>query len=141
VTWYDGGLRPKVSGSHIPATRSLPRQGSIFIGQKGTLVLAHMGRLVLFPEDDFPGDSVADLESLNHYHGWVDGCISGVQPSDGFGYAAKLTEAVLLGNIAVRLRKEQLHWDETAMTFSSHPAANKWLRREYRDGWEIEAVA
>jgi predicted dehydrogenase len=141
VTWYDGGLRPSVSGSHIPATRSLPRQGSIFIGQKGTLVLAHMGRLVLFPEDDFAGDSVADLESLNHYHGWVDGCISGVQPSDGFGYAAKLTEAVLLGNIAVRLRKEKLHWDEAAMSFSSHPAAKKWLRREYRDGWEIEAVA
>lgn len=141
VTWYDGGLRPSVSGSHIPATRSLPRQGSIFIGEQGTLVLPHVGRLMLFPEDKYPEGTIEDLESLNHYHGWVDGCISGDQPSDGFGYAAKLTEAVLLGNIAIRWRKEKLQWDEASMSFTSHPEANRWLRREYRDGWDIEAVA
>ena len=141
VTWYDGGLLPSVKGSHIPATRALPRQGSIFIGEKGSLVLQHMGRPVLFPEDQYGADAVDDLESLNHYHGWVDGCIDGVQPSDGFVYAAKLTEAVLLGNIGVRMRKEKLHWDESAMKFTGHDDANTHLRRDYRDGWDIEAVA
>lgn len=141
VTWYDGGLRPSVSGSHVPATRALPRQGSMFIGETGTLVLEHMGRLLLFPEADFPATAVQDLPSLNHYHGWVDGCIQSLQPSDGFVYAAKLTEAVLLGNIAVRFRKQRLRWDEAAMKFVDHAEADKWLRREYRDGWDIEAVA
>jgi predicted dehydrogenase len=140
ITWYDGGLRPSVSGSHIPETTAIPAQGSIFIGEKGTLVLKHMGRLALYPEQQFGADAVDDLESLNHYHGWVDGCISDDQPSDGFAYGAKLTEAVLLGNIAVRLRKQTLHWDEGAMRFSNHDAANAWLKRDYRSGWEIEPV-
>jgi predicted dehydrogenase len=140
ITWYDGGLRPTTEGSHIPAERALPSQGSILIGEKGTMIIPHMGRPQLFPEETFPQDAITDLESLNHYHGWVDGCISGEQPSDGFGYAAKLTEAVLLGNIGVRLRTQKLQWDETAMKFTSHEDANQWLRRDYRDGWDIEAV-
>lgn len=139
ITWYDGGLRPAVKGSHIPETSSIPKQGSIFIGEKGTAVLQHMGRLVLYPLDQYPEGSFSDLESLNHYHGWVDGCLSGKQPSDGFGYAAKLTEAVLLGNIAVRFPKRTLKWNESDMSFSNHPEANQWLKRKYRDGWAIEA--
>ena len=141
VTWYDGGLRPGTKGSHIPPTRSIPDRGSIFIGETGTLVLAHMGRLVLYREDGFLADEFSDLDSLNHYHGWVDGCIDALQPSDGFGYAAKLTEAVLLGNIAVRFRKQKLTWDEDAMSFIDHDDANSWLRRDYRHGWDIQEVA
>ncbi len=88
ITWYDGGLRPSVSGTHIPQTTAIPSQGSIFVGEKGTMVLQHMGRLKLYPEEKFAVDAVDDLPSLNHYHGWVDGCINGEQPSDGFGYGA-----------------------------------------------------
>jgi predicted dehydrogenase len=141
ITWYDGGLRPSVKGSHIPETTAIPSQGSIFIGDKGTMVLQHMGRLKLYPENQYGADAADDLESLNHYHGWVDGCLSGKQPSDGFVYGAKLTEAVLLGNIAVRLRKQTLQWDEAQMKFTNHDQANDWLGRNYRQGWEIEAVA
>ncbi len=140
ITWYDGGLRPSTNGSHIPETTAIPHQGSIFIGEKGTMVLKHMGRAKLYPEEKFPADAFDDLESLNHYHGWVDGCISGQQPSDGFDYAAKLTEAVLLGNIAVRYRGQKLRWDEAAMKFVDHPQADQWLKRDYREGWEIEPV-
>lgn len=139
ITWYDGGLRPSVGGSHIPETTALPKQGSIFVGEKATLVLQHMGRLKLYPKENFGSDSVDELESLNHYHGWVDGCLSGEQPSDGFDYAAKLTEAVLLGNVAVRHRKQTLNWNESEMRFTNHDDANRWLTRDYREGWSIPA--
>ncbi len=141
VTWYDGGLRPSRKGSHIPEHRALPSQGSILVGERGTMVIPHMGRIMLFPEDKYPEGSFDELESLNHYHGWVDGCIDNVQPSDGFVYAAKLTESVLLGNIGVRYRNQPLIWDEGAMSFSNHAQANGWLRRDYRDRWNIEPVA
>ncbi len=140
ITWYDGGLRPSVRGSHIPPTASIPSSGSMFIGEKGTAVLQHMGRLVLHPIEQFGDDAFTDVESVNHYHGWVDGCVSGKQPSDGFGYASKLTEAVLLGNIAVRFPKTKLLWGEQAMKVTNLPEANQWLSREYRDGWEITPV-
>ncbi|QDT11183.1 Gfo/Idh/MocA family protein [Planctomycetes bacterium K23_9] len=138
VTWYDGGLLPSVSGSHVPPTDALPSQGSLIIGDKGTMVLKHMGRAKLYPLDQYATDAFDDLPSLNHYHGWVDGCLSGQQPSDGFDYGAKLTESVLLGNIAVRYANKKLLWDEPAMKITNHNEANQWLRRDYRAGWKLD---
>jgi len=138
ITWNDGGRLPSVRGSHVPGTAALPRSGSLFIGEKGSLVLPHVGELRLY--GDVPKE-VETLESLNHYHGWVDGCLSGKQPSDGFEYGGALTEAVLLGNIAVRYRGETLNWDAESLTITNKPEASKWVTREYREGWEIEPVA
>lgn len=138
VTWYDGGLLPSVKGSHVQPTAALPKQGSLIIGEKGTMILQHMGRPVLHPSESYAADAFADLPSLNHYHGWVDGCISGEQPSDGFDYGAKLTESVLLGNIAARYPKETLKWDEAAMKITNKEEANAWLKRDYRNGWDIQ---
>ena len=135
VTWYDGGRLPSVSGSHVPADQALPRSGSLLIGEKGSVVIPHVGKMQAYPEAGFeivPGE--------NHYHGWIDGILQNKQPSDGFDYGGPLTEAVLLGNIAVRYRGETLEWDAAKMKITSHDEANQWLRREYRDGWDIEAV-
>ena len=140
ISWCDGGLLPSVRGSHVPATAALPRSGSIFIGEKGSMVQPHVGKLRLYPEADYESE-VKEVEGLNHYHGWVDGCISGEQPSDGFDYAALLTESVLLGNIAVRHQKETLQWDADAMKFTNNAEANQWLKRDYRSGWNIEAAS
>jgi predicted dehydrogenase len=135
ITWYDGGRLPTKRGPHLPANERLPSSGSLFIGEKGSLVLPHVAAPRLYP-----GTKVDALESLNHYHGWIDGCISGEQPSDGFDYGGPLTEAVLLGNIAVRYRGTKMQWDADAMKVTNHEEANQWLRREYRDGWDIAGV-
>lgn len=135
ITWNDGGRLPSTANSHLPENYGLPSSGSLLVGEKGSLVLPHVGKLSLFPKI-----AVDELEDLNHYHGWADGCISGMQPSDGFEYAGPLTESVLLGNIAVRYRGTKLLWDGAAMKFTNHEEANKWLKRDYRQGWEIAAV-
>ena len=57
---------------------------------------------------------------------------------DRFG--PRRTEAVLLGNIAVRYRNTKLTWDPSTMRITNHDEANQWLRRDYRDGWDIEPV-
>ena len=139
ISWDDGGKLPKVSGSHVPATAALPGSGSLFIGETGSLVLPHVGEMRLYPEEKYADNLPEPLESLNHYHGWVDGCLSGTQPSDGFDYGGRLTEAVLLGNIGVRYRGELLHWDDAALSITNHDQANRYLTRNYRDGWQIAA--
>lgn len=136
IRWNDGGRLPSVKGSHVPPTVALPASGSLFIGEKGSLVLPHVGRLRLYPQDRFTDYTVEEADDLNHYHGWVDGCISGVQPSDGFDYAGRLTESVLLGNIAVRFRTQKLQWNSETMKFTNVDEPNVWLKRGYRDGWE-----
>lgn len=140
ITWYDGGRLPNTNDSHVPRTTALPRSGSLLIGEQGSLVLPHVGEPQLYPQDRFADRTIEPAENLNHYHGWVDGCLTGKQPSDGFDYAGRLTEAVLLGNIAVRFRKTTLHWDAAAMRVVNLEEANRWITRTYREGWEIEPV-
>ncbi len=140
ITWYDGGRLPHVEGSHVPPTTALPRSGSLFVGEEGSLVLPHVGALRLYPQKNYADHDIQDAEDLNHYHGWVDGCQSGKQPSDGFDYAGPLTEAVLLGNIAVRFRQQKLQWDGGALSITNKQEANRWLTRDYRDGWEFQRV-
>ena len=140
ITWLDGGRRPSTRGTHVPETTRLPSSGSLFHGTEGTMVLPHVGAPRLYPEANYP-EKIEFLESLDHYHGFIDGCITGKQPTDGFDYAGPLTEAVLLGNIAVRFRDQTLTWDADAMKLTSPKAdVSKYLTREYRDGWEIKPV-
>lgn len=135
VSWNDGGRLPSTRDSHLPDTERLPSSGSLFVGEKGSLVQPHVGATRVYPQV-----AIEEADSQNHYHGWLDGCLSGKQPSDGFAYGGPLTEAVLLGNIAVRYRGETLKWDSETMKIANNEDANQWLRREYRDGWDIRPV-
>lgn len=60
--------------------------------------------------------------------------------SDGFGYGALLTETILLGNIAARHPGKTLEWDAAAMKITSLPEANRWLTRDYREGWDLKKL-
>jgi hypothetical protein len=52
--------------------------------------------------------------------------------------AGPVTEAVLLGNIALRFSGKKLSWDSAAFAFPGFPDADRFLRRSYRKGWNIE---
>jgi len=138
LTWYDGGRKPKDLGPHFDRRHGLPNGGSIFIGEKGSLVLPHVGSPKLYPEESYPKSKIPFEESLNHYHGFLDGIITSKQPSDGFSYAGRLTETVLLGNIAVRNKGKLLNWNEEDMSIrSSEEDLSSFLTKKYRTGWEI----
>ena len=51
-------------------------------------------------------------------------------------YARPVTEAILLGAVALRARKK-IEYDSAAMKITNHEDADKYLYREYRKGWEI----
>jgi predicted dehydrogenase len=140
VTWYDGGRLPGTKGGDLPPNEALPSSGSLFIGETGSLVQPHVGAPRLYRKGTQVTEEPEKLPGLDHYHGWVDGIISGKQPSDGFDYAGPLTEVVLLGNIAVRFRGQTLEWDSANLRIKNLEEANPWVRREYRKGWEIAAV-
>ncbi len=141
ITWYNGGLKPADGSSHVPKDTALPSSGSLIIGEEGTIVLPHYKEPIFYPEEKYPQGSIEAAEDLSHYHGFVDGCLSGVQPSDGFDYAGPLTEAVQLGNIAQRFPKKSLLWDAESLRFTNHEAANKFVSKKYRSGWSIKAVS
>ncbi len=56
-----------------------------------------------------------------------------------FDYGGMLTEAFLLGNVAIRTGKK-LEWDGPNMK-TNNPDADKLIKGEYRKGWELAADA
>ena len=104
----------------------LPKSGSLIIGEVGTLVLPHYKEPRFYPQENYPAGSIAVAKDLNYYHGFVDGCLSGSQPSDGFDYGGPLTEAVQLGNIALRFKDKTLKWDANSLTFTSPEPERFW---------------
>ena len=53
-----------------------------------------------------------------------------------FGYAGRLTETMILGNIALRAG-ENIEWDAKHMKVTNVPSANKFVTRDYRKGFEV----
>ncbi|MDF1850221.1 MAG: Gfo/Idh/MocA family oxidoreductase [Verrucomicrobiales bacterium] len=140
ITWNDGGRLPSTKGSHLSAREALPRSGSMLIGEEGTLVIPHVAAPRLYKADGELDEDYEMAEGLDHYHGWIDGCILDEQPSDGFEYGGMLTEPILLANIAIRFPREKLKWDAEEMQFSNHEDANRWLKRDYREGWDLQKL-
>ncbi len=65
---------------------------------------------------------------------WVE-AMRGSEPAGcNFDQATLITEAVLLGNIAIRTGKT-LDYDGQAMRFTNNDAANDHIKTTYRSGW------
>ncbi len=135
VTWHQGTLKP------VPwVQKKIPQWGDgvLFIGEKGML-LSDYGKHVLLPEKDFadyqrPAKTIPD--SLGHHAEWVHACKTGSPTTCHFGYSGPLTEANHLGNVAYRAGR-RIEWDAKAMQIPNARAAEQFLGREYRKGWEL----
>lgn len=67
------------------------------------------------------------------------GCVFGWRKTEShFAQSGPMAEAVLLGTIAIRVPDQLLTWDSAKMKFPNYPAAEKFLKRTYRKGWEVK---
>ena len=57
-----------------------------------------------------------------------------------FGYSGPLTEAVLLGSIAIRVPETTLRWDTATLKFTNSETATALVTKKYRKGWEVKWV-
>ncbi|HUR59257.1 MAG TPA: Gfo/Idh/MocA family oxidoreductase [Opitutaceae bacterium] len=157
VTWSDGGLRPDKKVAKLPAELELPKTGSLFIGEKGNMVLPHLAGPRFYPAENFKEFAYPkDVKGRNHWHDWIDAILAGTKTTDSFDYAGLLTETVQLGNVATRAVKpptpkrgsnlvapkeaNALKWDSAAFRFTNSEAANALLTKTYRAGWAVPAA-
>ena len=142
VTWYDGeGKPPSREKLGVAASVKLPGSGSLLVGEKGSLLIPHVGMPRLLPEETFKEVAIEKVPAINHYTGWADACRGAGQAHSHFDYAGPLTEAVLLGTVAIRVPGETLTWDAAAMKVTNSAKADGLLRKTYRKGWEPAWVA
>jgi hypothetical protein len=141
MKWYDGGkMPPQPAGMSDEAWKEAKEGGVMFVGDKGTMaggrakmpvVLGEFGKDFKPPERTIP-------KSPGHYLEWLNACKGGPSAGTNFDYSGPLTETVLLGNLAIRVN-QPIEWDAEKMR-TNVPEANALLRREYRKGWELEAL-
>lgn len=132
-TWYDGNKIPKKVAGH-----SVPSSGVMFIGTEGEM-FANYSAKKLFPVDKFAGyqpPAPTIPRSIGHHAEWIKACKDGSPTTCNFDYSGALTEAVLLGNVAYRTG-EALQWDAKNLKAVNCPAADQYIQKEYREGWEV----
>ena len=57
-----------------------------------------------------------------------------------FQQTGPMTEAILLGTVAIRRPDQVLYWDPKKLAITNDAAAHKLLRRDYREGWELAGL-
>lgn len=155
-TWMDGGLLPKRPEELLP-DEQLGTNGYIFEGTKGKILSNYNSAPKLLPtsrmaETNFPAPTIARIPGgdAGHYTEWVDACLAGYgkkELASPFDFAGPFTEAVLMGNLAIRSYamkndkgypgRKKLLWDAKNMKITNFDEANQFVKREYRSGWVI----
>lgn len=138
--WYDGGMRPFVPDELRAAGKSLTREGMMFVGDKGKIIAGFRGENpVLIPESKMnfiktEGEKEAGPGGSNDV--WINAFKNKTQSPGSFLYAGPVSETINLGAVALRAGK-RVEYDTVNMKITNLPDANKYLTREYRQGWEL----
>jgi len=141
-------------------------KGVLIIGEKGIISTNINDSSPLMPKlylndgtTEFgPESEPNDEPEYGHQRLWVDACKAGFNSKEhkgltsSFDYAGPMTETVLMGNLAIRsymLRKEnekgqmdfyarkKLLWDGENTRITNLEAANQYVGRTYRKGFEV----
>ena len=153
--WYEGqkevgnGKRVKnLPPEELFHGEKPPGSGSLMVGEKGVLYSPddYGANWKLLPEENFrdfkkPEPRLPRTQGDNDLwmkKEWI-GAIKGGPPGmSNFNYSGKLSEFILLGNVAIRAGVQHpLEWDGENLKITNWPEANTFLMREYRKGYEL----
>jgi predicted dehydrogenase len=141
LTWYDGGLLPP-KPVELGEEELNKGGGALLVGSKGKLMHDTYGRKPrLLPQslhDSFgtPTPKLARIPDENHEMNWVDAAKGKTDPSCPFEYAARLTEVMLLGVVALRAGRK-IQYDGVNMRVTNDSKANAYLSRATRDAASV----
>lgn len=141
LKWYDGGLRPMLI-PELDEGMKMGAGGTLYIGDKGLILNDKILPKALRESYKAPEPTIPS--SPGHEQEWIMACKGGDPGGSDFEWAGPLTETVLLGNIALRrelrekLSGQVLNWDPDKFGFPNMPEADKFLHKEYRQGWDLK---
>jgi predicted dehydrogenase len=139
LTWYDGGLLPN-RPEELGDEQLNKGGGALLVGSKGKLLHDTYGvnpRLLpksLQESVGKPSHKLPRIPGERHELNWADAAKGKTQASCPFEYAARLTEVMLLGVVALRAGTK-IRYDAENMRVTNVMGANDYLTRQYRTGW------
>ena len=141
LTWYDGGLTPP-KPFEMGDVKLEGEGGVLYVGTKGKMLQNTYGaRPRLLPVElhndlGAPEEKTVRVPNQAHEMNWANAIKGTDTISCPFSYAAHLNEIMLLGVAALRAGS-RLVYDGANMKVTNHDAANQFLTREYRKGFEL----
>ena len=155
LTWYEGKKDGKLVlppedllKKLMDPGEKLADSGSILVGEKGVLFSPndYGAEFRITPKGLAEGKNLTKPERLPANGGedqgmkneWVEAIKAG-KPEiaySNFDIASLLTEAFLLGNVAIKTGK-RIDWDGPGLKVTNVPEANRLIQTEYRRGWEV----
>lgn len=144
LTFYDG---KKLPPAELFQGEKITDNGSLMIGSRGTLYTRtwHGGgempgdMFMLLPRKQFIDHSPPKPwlpRTKEHHDEWIQACKGGPAAQSSFDYAARLTEGLLVGFLALRTGKP-IEWDAANMRATGLPEADAYIRPAFRAGWTI----
>jgi len=137
LKWYDGNKQPP-RPEELEPERKMPKNGSLYVGEKGKILVNDAASPRLIPESKMnayerPKPFIPRIKG--HKAEWLDAVKGGPRSGCDFElFGGPLAEVVLLGNVAVRCGKK-IEWDAVNLKAKNAPDADQYIRREYRKGW------
>jgi hypothetical protein len=117
--------------------------GSLLVGSEGAMVADdHSVKVTALPKEKFEAVEVNRplriAESRNLYRDWIDAC-RGEHPQilANFENGGRLSELLMIGNIATLFPEEPLTYDPSSGRIIDKAEANTFLARDYRAGWRL----
>ena len=132
--WYDGGMKPNTPDEM--GNESLPAEGMMFVGEKGKILAGFRTENPKLLPLDKNDTSPYKEEIIHGENAWIEAFKKNTKSPGSFLNAGAVTETILLGAVALRAKKK-IEYDSATMKISNLPEANKYLYREYRQGWEM----
>jgi predicted dehydrogenase len=139
LEWFDGEFYPPehIRKLYSADLKEYPPESSMLIGTDGALLIPHNAPPQLLPEEKFGKVQRPKFPPRNHYHHFVDACLGGEKTESHFAQTGPMTEAILVGTVAIRVPGQKLEWDSARMKITNHSEANRYLQRRYREGWRL----
>ncbi len=139
LKWYDGGLMPPRL-HELEEGRRMGGEGVYFVGDEGVIKCGGWGGTPrIIPESKMiaykrPPKTIPRVPG--HHQDWINACKGGNPASSNFDYSGPLTEAVLLGNVALRTGKK-IYWDGPNMKATNATEADQYIKPAFREGWGL----
>ena len=149
MTWSSGTYndKPFPDSKYDPqlVKDAMAKNATAYFGSKGTAVSGFwMNGTRLFPEPFMKevGKPKPVLERVKGGHevDFLNAVRTGKKSSADFDYASRLTEVMLVGNVANLVRGEKLAYDFRTGKFTNSEKANALVKRQPRKGWEFGYV-
>lgn len=141
LVWHDGqqpGPRPE----ELEEGRKTPTRGGFLMGTKGVIMHGSHGAggARIIPEKAMKAYKQPEKtipRTKGHHRDFTNAIREGREAGSNFEFGGPLTEAALLGVIAMKFPGETLEWDAKNMRITNNRKANKLVTPRFYNGWTL----